>query len=82
MNYQKEKAKGNSLLVQWLELSGFADRAWVQSLVEELRPRKWQDAATPPPPHKNRKFFKNHAKITSKRLKYLEINLTKAVKEV
>ena len=50
MNYQKEKAKGNSLLVQWLELSGFADRAWVQSLVEELRPRKWQDAATPPPP--------------------------------
>ena len=60
MNYQKEKAKGNSLLVQWLELSAFPDRAWVWSLVGELRPCKWQDAATPLPPphprHKNRKF--------------------------
>ena len=45
MNYQKEKAKANSLLVQWLELSAFPDRAWVQFLVGELRPCKPQDAA-------------------------------------
>ena len=31
---------GNSLVVQWLGLSAFTARAWVQSLVRELRSHK------------------------------------------
>ena len=36
---------GNSLAVQWLGLCAFTARAWVQSLVRELRPHKLLSAA-------------------------------------
>ena len=36
----KDKESGNSLVVQWSELSAFTARAWVQSLVGELRSHK------------------------------------------
>ena len=37
--------RGNSLAVQWLGVGTFTARAWVQSLVRELRSRKPQKGA-------------------------------------
>ena len=44
--YPLKNVKRNSLVVQWLELSIFTARAWIQSLaVGELRPCKPHSAA-------------------------------------
>ena len=37
---KKDKESGNSLVVQWSGFSAFTARAWVQSLVGELRSHK------------------------------------------
>ena len=36
----KKWIEGNPLAVQWLRLSAFTARIWVQSLAGELRPHK------------------------------------------
>ena len=47
---------GNSLMVQWLELSALTARSWVQSLVGELRSHKLSSKVKKKKEERNRGF--------------------------